>query len=191
MRLAQQVAFLTGQSDPTRCALSPVQAGFLDALPIEHEARVRQNFPYDQATLPHWDVPLLEASWQNTRQYLRSGAPAFAAMYRPIVLNLLDRADRTTFLAGSCGTELLFNLALPDAALARVRIFGYGAFGRRPRCEALWVRGTRDWIAGPWGRPGDVLVTTGHRDYLENPRVRELCCGFIEEGSLRRATPSA
>jgi hypothetical protein len=175
-----QVAFMTGQSNPSSCALSPVQDRFLDALPVPESARVRCNFPYLPDPLPHRHVPLARASWHNMRLYVASRDPAFADRHRPTVLRMLMRADRTVLLAGSCGLELLANLRLPEPSLDRVHVFAYGAVARRrPAIDLFTVRGRKDWIARCWGGQIDVTVKCGHMTYLEAPEVLALCKEFV------------
>lgn len=186
MAVAVQVAFLTGQSDPGRCALSPEQQAFLDALPLPESAKLRRNFPYDERTLPYRDVPLVVAAVNNARQFLGAGSPAFAAQHRASVLRMLERAALTVLLAGSCGLELLAALLLPADVLARVSVFAYGPVARRlPACEIVRVRGRGDWISRAWVAPVDHEVDGGHMAYLENARVRQLCVEHIARVSER------
>ena len=173
-----QVAFMTGQSDPGRCALSPAQEAFLDALAVPEDGKVRTNFPYDDDTPSYRSVPIVAASWHNARQYLASRRPDFGERHRPSVLRMLARANHTVLLAGSCGLELLGNLALPESALHRVHVFAYGpVFRHRPECEIVIVRGRSDWIArvGGDGGGGGHLVDGGHMTYLRNAEVLALC----------------
>jgi len=180
MSTSLQVAFLTGQSHPASCALSPAQEAFLDRLALPDVAVVRRNFPYGDVTPPYRDVALLAASWNNTRQYWRSRTIDFANRHRPDVVRLIDRADCTVLLAGSCGLELLTNLDLRAEDLARLRVFAYGAVARRrPACDVFAVLGRRDWIARAFGGPIDAAVDCGHMDYLETPDVLTLCRSFI------------
>jgi len=180
MSLPLQVAFITGQSDPGRCALSPAQEAFLDTLPVPAAGRVRRNFPYAADTPPHRKAHVIQASWHNARQYQASRAPAFGDRHRLAVLQLIAGADHTVLLAGSCGLELLANLNLPDPALCRLHVFAYGPVARhRPACETYVVRGRRDWIARAWGRSADLLVDAGHMDYLQNAEVRASCQAFV------------
>jgi hypothetical protein len=67
-----RVAFLTGQSDPGRGALSPVQRTALDAL-AERSDDIHfdpHQFPWDSAAGAWRPIPLLRASLANGRQYL-------------------------------------------------------------------------------------------------------------------------
>lgn len=186
MSLPLQVAFITGQSDPRRCALSPAQEAFLDTLPVPDDGKVRSNFPYDVRTPPYREVPLVAASWNNARQYLASRRPAFAEAHRRAVLRMLARAEHTVLLAGSCGLELLANVSLPETAIHRVHVFAYGSVSRhRPACETLVVQGRRDWIARAWRGPVDHLVEGGHMAYLENPEVRARCREFVVRVAAR------
>src|SRR5690606_25776147 len=133
-----QVAFLTGQSDSRRWALSPEQAHFLQALALPAQAAVPMNFPYRADTLPHRRVPLWQASLNNGRMYLRSRKPAFRAEYLSDITKFLARAELTVFIAGSCGLELLRNLALYEEQLQCIRAIALGPVSRgRPQCETM------------------------------------------------------
>lgn len=177
-----QIAFCTGRSDPARCALSPVQAAFLANLAAPGRRLVPVNFPYDEATPPWMHTPLLRASLANLREYLASRRLSFAERHRGSVLALLGRAPHTVLLAGSCGGELLANLALDAEALCRVSVFAYGPVARRlPACRLLSVRGQGDWLARWASPPADRIVPGGHMRYLSEPAVLELCRAFIAD----------
>jgi hypothetical protein len=185
---AVQVAFLTGQSDATRCALSPVQRAFLEALPLPASARLPLNFPYHADTAPWRNVSLLAASVNNARQYRTSRRPEFVARHAPQVLRQLECAPRTLILAGSAGLELLANLRLPREALDRVHVFAYGPVARRlPDCPCVLVQGRRDWVSRWWFRTVDHRVECTHLDYLESPEVRALCVQTLQELQALRA----
>ncbi len=176
-RLPFQVAFLTGRSDPSSPALSPAQAAFLAKLPLPAAGRVPLNFPYSTGVTarPFTPTPLLVASVRNARQHLASRRPAFAREHRPAVVALLAHAERTLFLAGSCGLELFNNLGLPEDLLRRVTILAYGPVARRrPDCACLLVQGRHDWISRRYFCPADVYVDGGHMDYLAQPAVLAL-----------------
>ncbi len=185
MRVRLQVAFITGQSDPGRCALSPEQQAFLDALPVPEHAKVRRNFPYEES-LPYREVSLAVASVNNVRQFLRAGSATFAERHRAPVRRMLEGADDTLFLAGSCGLELLAGLLLSPAELARVSVFAYGPVARRaPACEIVCVRGRGDWVSRAWVTSVDHLVAGGHMHYLENADVRRLCVAMLRRLETR------
>lgn len=186
MRPPLQIAFLTGQSNPGNAALSPLQTAFLNALPVPTEWKVRVNFPYPDIPQTFRRTPLPIASLQNLALYLRSRRPAFAATYRPAVLAQIERAERTLFLAGSSGLELLTNLDLPQAALARLHVFAYGPVARRPPlCDARFVQG-RDSISRLFFRVGVpqariARVDCDHLDYLRDPTVLALFVEYLDE----------
>lgn len=175
-----QIAFMTGQSDPSRCALSPIQRAFIDQLPVPTESRVPTNFPYTVDTGPHRDVPLLTASWHNATQYAASRRGRFSVRHQPAVLNMLDGAEHTILLAGSCGLELLVNLLLPDSVLRRLHVFAYGAVARRrPDCDLFIVCGYADWLARAARLGADRMVHADHRDYLTSGEVLDCCRHFV------------
>lgn len=174
MKPRWQVAFFTGQSDRRGCALSDVQRAFMTQLDAAHS--VPWNFPYDAATQPFAPTPLLRASLSNATQYWASRTRRFRERHRPAVEAMLDRADRSLLLAGSCGLELFNNLALPRALLDRVVVFAYGPVARRrPDCDAVLVQGRRDLLSRCWFRRVDLTVDAGHMDYLARDEVVSYC----------------
>ncbi|HSX60435.1 MAG TPA: hypothetical protein VLF18_09580 [Tahibacter sp.] len=184
MKPRWQIAFLTGQSDPRGCALSDVQRAFLAGLSADR--RVATNFPYDAATHPFLPTPLLRASLSNARQYFASRTSAFRARHRPPVERMLDGADRSLLLAGSCGLELLNNLQLPRVLLDRIAVFAYGPVARRrPDCETLLVQGRRDLLSRCWFRDVDHRVDAGHMDYLFRYEVLQHCRALLHRLGTR------
>jgi hypothetical protein len=177
-----QILFLTGRSDPRSAALSPLQTAFLDALPAPGEWKVRVNFPYPAETPPYSEIPLLRASWRNLWQFAGSRRPAFAERHRAPVLDRIEAAGRTFVLAGSSGLELLANLRLPAAVLARLHVFAYGPVARRlPDCDHRLVQGRRDWISRAWFGAVEARVDGGHLDYLADPAVLRFCSAYLRE----------
>ncbi|HWJ09628.1 MAG TPA: hypothetical protein VNS46_09655 [Nocardioides sp.] len=174
MRL--QVLFLTGQSDPRSCALSPVQDAFLDDLPVPETAKVRLNFPYDAASAPYRTVPILIGSLRHLVLFWRIHLlrRRWAARHRPQVEEQLRPADRTLVLAGSIGLDLLGRLDLPRDLLDRLTVVAYGAVATRPPdCRTIRVASRGDHLARWWSR--DVEVDCGHLDYLSSPELAALC----------------
>jgi len=172
-RTRLQLAFLTGQSDPARCALSPQQRAFGQALLEPGRVLHPCNFPYDAATPDHQPAALLAASWHNTRHYLRSRRPGFAAAHGPALAQLLQAAPHTLLLAGSCGLELLANLELPPALAQRCSVLAYGPVARRaPQVAQLQVLvGRQDWVSRLGWRGARQWIDSGHMDYLQQPAV--------------------
>src|ERR1700733_16217088 len=97
-----QVVLLTGQSDPQRCALSPLQQAFLDRA-VPRDAQLRSNFPYSEQLEPYRATPLLIASWRNGRQYFASRHRSFAHKHAGTFIEVIERCERTLVLTGSCG----------------------------------------------------------------------------------------
>jgi hypothetical protein len=176
-----RVAFLTGQSDPQRCALSPQQQGFLDGLPLPAGIeRVRQNFPWDAHTAPWRPTSLLRASWANWRQYRAARTGRMPTSVVAHAHAWLQRAPRTLLLVGSCGLQLLDALLAdgPLATRAPLRVVAYGAVGRRwpAGIDGAHLRGRRDWVAAcapPRGAPPALAVDCDHLNYLRHPALRD------------------
>jgi hypothetical protein len=180
MTLPLQVAYLTGQSDPPSCGLTAEQVRFLRELPLPDEAKVYHNFPYDPRARPRREIPLAIASLNNVRQYLASQLPAFRERHREPVLALLARAERTVFLAGSCGIELLRKLRLGEDALRRVHVFAYGPVaGGVPECARVLVGSSGDRISRLFFPAPDVVVDAGHLGYLGDPELARHCRAFL------------
>ena len=179
-RTRLQLAFLTGQSDPARCALSPQQRAFGQALLAPGRVLHPCNFPYDAATADHQPAALLAASWHNTRHYLRSRRPGFAAAHGPALAQLLQAAPHTLLLAGSCGLELLANLELPPALAQRCSVLAYGPVARRaPQVAQLQVLvGRQDWVSRLGWRGARQWIDSGHMDYLQQPAVLAIARGL-------------
>jgi len=174
-----RVAFLTGQSDPGRGALSPVQRATLDAL-AERSDGIDfdpHQFPWERSAAAWRPIPLLRASVANGRQYLdarRGVLHGMSSAQRDAARERLFAAPRTLLLVGSCGLALLDALIAPfdDDARARLRIVAYGAVAPRwPRgIDGAQLRGDRDRIAawlGPADGPAPQRVAAGHMDYLD------------------------
>ncbi|MFC5789615.1 hypothetical protein ACFPPE_07080 [Agromyces tardus] len=199
------VCFLTGRSDRANTALSPAQAGFLDALPIGVGERLDVNFPYAPAGGPWRATPLALASVRNTRDYLASRRAGFPRAHAAAVREVFTRADRTLVLAGSCGLELLANLRLDAPALARLHVVAYGPVARsRPRVSLETVTGAGDalarWSTARWPASGraaaespagasDHLIDAHHLDYLASPALHAIVVRAIERLRSADAAP--
>jgi hypothetical protein len=181
-RIPLQVAFLTGQSDPRSCALSPVQASFLERLRLPPGVACPFNFPYRTGLRDYAPTPILQASVHNARQYVRSRRAEFISIHQPDVTRLLSQAEHTLLLAGSCGLELLVNLHLPADWLSRLSVFAYGPVSRaRPGCRGVLVQGRSDWLSRRYFTQVDHIVACGHLDYLDSPEVLQLCRKMVNE----------
>lgn len=183
MKPSLQIAFITGRSQPDCWLLSPQQSAFLEKLELRLAQPVNVNFPWqDMPARVYPKTGLLRASVNNAREYLRSRQRDFVPRYQPSALRLLERADRTLLLSGSCGLELFNNLHLPAEVLTRISLFAYGPVARRrPACRHLLVQGQRDVISRLWFSQVDVRINGGHMDYLTRPELPELCRQFMAE----------
>lgn len=179
-----QVALLTGQSDPSRWALSPVQHAFLASIGIAPACRVRVNFPYRQGSPGYRPAHLLRASLNNGALYFRSRLRAFRQRHLGDFEALIGAADRTVFVAGSCGLELFNNLRLPHPLLERVSVFAFGPVARgRPACAHVLVSGRRDTLSRWFFPHPDHLIDCGHLTYLTDPTLQTLCRAFIADAA--------
>ena len=178
-----RIAFLTGQSDRDRYALSPAQRATLDAIAV-HADGVHldpHNFPWPDDTPPWRPVPLLRASFANGLQYLgarRGVLHGLSSAQGDMARGQLLAAPRTLLLIGSCGLSLLDALIAPfdTTQRSRLRVVAYGAVASRwPHAiEGLQLRGDRDRIAawlGPGDGPAPHTLACGHMDYLDHDAV--------------------
>lgn len=178
-----RIAFLTGQSDPGRCALSPPQRRTLDALAAGTDDIdcIPLNFPWKTDTGSWRPVPLLRASLANGRQYLasrRGTLSPFAPRDIAAARGWLQASPHTLLLVGSCGLSLLHALLAPmdKEVRTRLRVVAYGAVAPRwPASVAgMQLRGDRDRIArwfGPLDGPVPQTLSCGHMDYLDHDAV--------------------
>ena len=170
------IAFLTGQSRPGCCALSPEQGQFLGQLAAPGRELVPVNFPY-RAGGCFREVPLVVASWRNLCGYFAARRPEFAAAFRGDVAALIARAERVVFLAGSSGLELFNNLGLSEAEERKCRLICYGPVARRmPHfAEAVIVQGSRDFLSRGFFRSHAPSLKCGHMGYLRDPEFLRIC----------------
>lgn len=182
-----QIAFLTGQSVPGTCALSPVQADFLARLVANGGgvwSAIDCNFPFVSMTTRYRRPSILSASLANAWQYFASRRPAFGARHRPALTRLIEGAPRTILLAGSCGLELFANAGLPAACLDRCRILAYGPAARCiPAERTEVVVGGRDWVSPLLFRCFPQVrvhrLDCDHLGYLQDPRMFALALDFV------------
>lgn len=181
-RQGNKVAFLTGQSDAGRNALSSKQRDFLARSGVPALEILDRNFPYRPCDETERKVPLWKASLSNALQYLASRGSAFPSAHRSEVMEVFASCERVVLLAGSCGLELLVNLRLPEDFLARTHVFAFGPVARStPRCATLWtVQGDRDYISKWWCRDPDHRIRGHHLDYLDSPEVMGLFQRFYQ-----------
>ncbi|PPT76008.1 hypothetical protein XaplCFBP3122_11115 [Xanthomonas arboricola pv. populi] len=179
-----QIAFLTGQSDPGRCALSMQQQHFLQQLQGPGRRLIDSNYPYRLDSPPHRRTPLWRASVSNARQYLAARAARVANADRMRVVALLEQAPTTVLLAGSCGLQLLTALRLPQALRTRLAVFAYGPVCNAPATfgQLRVVQGSGDWISRALfaGAP-DLTPACGHMHYLRDATVLAECQAFIAQ----------
>ncbi len=176
MTPALVIAFLTGQSNPGNCALSPAQNRFLSALAGPERELVSVNFPY-AATGPYQPTSLLRASWNNAYLYLNARRRGFAEKYREPVAAVIKRGGHAVFLCGSCGLELFNNLALPPALEDRCTLICYGPVARRlpARARTVIAQSKRDFLSRRCFPNTEALLRCGHMGYLDDPGFMLVC----------------
>ncbi|WP_374519520.1 hypothetical protein [Undibacterium squillarum] len=181
MQHTLQIAMLNGRSNPANWALSPAQQAFLRQLGGADRHLTGMNFPYLPVEKAYQPTALLRASLANSKEYLNARIPWFRRRYRPVVQALLQQAEHTVFVAGSCGLELLNCLQLAPSDLEKISVFAYGPVARaRPACHSLLVQGRADWISRRWFADADIVVDADHLNYLQQDEVLQHCRQFID-----------
>lgn len=174
-------AFLTGHSVLGCTGLSRLQREFQQRSGLPTGCWLPHNFPYT-ASFPYpEDTPLLAASWSNVRHYLRSRRPAFAREFAPLVSAAFAPFERIVVAAGSCGLELLNNLALPADLRARLHVFAYGPVSRRrPEVAShLLVQGRGDLLSR-WFHPRvHHRIAAAHMGYLQAAETLALFRAYV------------
>ena len=164
------VAFLTGQSLPGSCELSPLQHQFAQQLIRKGVHLEPLNFPYREDMQPYRPSSLLSASFANICQYFCSRSRRFSDRYQQQLRLLFDKHPHTLILAGSCGLELLNNLDLPAEYQQRVHVLAYGPVARhRSGFPCTLVQGRRDWLSWYFFPQTDFIIDCGHMNYLYSP----------------------
>lgn len=181
MQHTLQIAMLNGRSNPANWTLSPAQQAFLRQLGGADRHLTGMNFPYLPTEKAYQPTALLRASLANGWEYLNARMPWFRRRYRSVVQALLQQAEHTVFVAGSCGLELLNCLQLAPSDLEKVSVFAYGPVARaRPACRSLLVQGRADWISRRWFAEADIVVDADHLNYLQQDEVLQHCRQFID-----------
>lgn len=175
-----QVAFITGRSNRYSWHLSEVQKKFLQRLATPGRHLVPVNFPYSDCPSFYKPTPLWLASINNAIEYFSSRRSTYRNRYRPQMSRMLEIAQHTVLLSGSCGLELLNNLELSPTWNDRISVFAYGPVSRsRPVFRSFSVQGRYDFISRYWVKAADYRVRAGHLEYLTNERVMSECLKFI------------
>lgn len=185
---ALKIAFITGLSDPTRCALSQKQRRFLSALDIPEADKIYYNFPY----LPAFgsgetSAPLWQASFANYRQFRMARQNQYLAAARRHLETFFASAETIIFLAGSCGLEILNHAIGRHPPEKPMHVFALGPVARRrPVFPHTLIQGQRDYISKLFFRDVDVIIPgVGHMDYLDNSAVfhfinERLCSSILK-----------
>ena len=164
------VAFLTGQSLPASCELSPLQQQFAQQLIRKGVHLEPFNFPYREDMQPYRPRSLPLAGCANVWQYFGSRSRRFSDRYRQCLCQLFDKHPRTLILAGSCGLELFNNVDLPADYRQRVHVIAYGPVARhRGRFAVTLVQGHHDCLSSWYFPQVDYGISCGHMNYLHSP----------------------
>lgn len=177
-----RLLLLTGQSNLRSSPLSSAQIDFLSSLahlPIEV---VLTGFPFDEAPIPSRPASLLEASFQNARQYLWARSdPVYARAVAQLLQPILASASRGILLVtGSCGLQIL-EAAWPHLQRApgqQIEILALGPVGSAPHFVGAGfsaVQGSADlWSRLLYHAPIAYETSCGHMDYWHDAVARDV-----------------
>ena len=182
MNASLQIGFLTGQSNPHSCALSPIQHAFLSQVATPDVELLDLNFPYRHGPC-FTPTPLWQASINNLKQYLLSRKHEYGTRHRSDVVDVINKAHHTVFLAGSCGLELFTNLHLSAEAMQRCTLIAFGPVTRQVPAgvRVIIAQGTRDLLSRFFVSRCDHPLECSHLDYLTNPTFVRLCQDIIQQ----------
>ena len=165
----RKVAFVSGLSDPTTCALSAVQRRFLEQLAAPASEKLWLNFPYLHDASQLRRAPgLWRASCQNASQFLAASCVRYRDAARRHFAELAKSAEHLILITLSCGLEIV-NRGLTGALRdTRVEIIALGPVAwSRPDLPHRLVQGTRDHLSRAFFRRVDCRVAgAGHMDYM-------------------------
>ena len=175
------IVFITGQSNPKSCDLSPLQKHFGQLLEGEGRVLHPTNFPYQSNLEAHRPVHLIKASYANYASFRHARSSHFSERYSPQVAKLFKQYTHVLFLAGSCGLELLNNLRLPEGALQRMSVLAYGPVTRSSAdLPVTIVKGRYDFISCFNQHKADYVVACGHMGYLSSPEFQRIALKQVE-----------
>jgi hypothetical protein len=171
-----KVVLLSGLSDPTTCALTPVQQQFLSALHVPEAWKVYWNFPYVPCPGEPGQTPLWRASWQNFRQFVLASRRSYRTAARRHWQALVRSTEELFVITLSCGLEILNNSLSAHWPIPRVHVFALGPVAwRKPRVGHTLIQGASDAISKLFFRKVDVLLPgVGHMNYFQHESVFRL-----------------
>lgn len=183
------IAWLSGSSDPARAALSPAEAGLLEAV-ADGRAIVPGNFPWPVAPGSYRRVGIVRASLRNAVQFWRA---RWSRRYRRFIARriLAIPHDDLVLITGSQGLELL-RLAWPllGGDVRGIRVVALGPVaGRLPAGLRPVVIQSRADVVSRLGWRGPVHLHGGrdHLSYAADPQVRARVAAAL---GTRKATDS-
>lgn len=175
-------AFITGHSVRGCTGLSSTQVAFQQRSMIPEERWLKCNFPYIPTTPFPDSVPLLTASLNNAAHYMFSRGQRFRKQNQQAVVSAFADVDCIILLAGSCGLELLNNLALPAELRRKMHVFACGPVSRAmPEVASFYsAQGIHDWISRAFHRQANLRFPCSHMNYLNSPITLSAFNSFVE-----------
>ncbi|MBE9138008.1 hypothetical protein IQ254_12540 [Nodosilinea sp. LEGE 07088] len=168
-----KVAFVTGLSDPNSCSLSLLYRQFMAELDCLEAWKIYLNFPYIPGSNQPENTPILKAGLANWSQFLGARSPKYRAAIRFHLANIATSSERSFFIAGSCGLEILNQAWTAAIAPNQLHIMALGPVARTySPMPCTMVQGSRDYISRYFFSQVDVLVPgVNHMGYVQNADV--------------------
>jgi hypothetical protein len=187
----RKIAFLSGLSDPSSCALSDVQTRFLASLAADAHEKIAANFPYVPCTRPWSRTPLWLASWRNLQQFRGAARPRYRDAARRHWRALADSCEELVVITLSCGLEILNHCVDADDARRAITVIALGPVARTtPPLDCTLVRGERDPIARWFFPKSDVVLRgVGHMNYLTHAATLDLVNERLCGNTLKSSDP--
>lgn len=158
---------------------------------VEEIHWVDRDFPYPPKTAAWTATPLWRASLRNLRNFIQARWLTHSQSHQRGVTALLEKADTTVFLAGSCGLELLAGLNLAAPWRERFHVIAYGPVARSPlpALQLTTIRGRLDPLSWLFFPDADHHVPGGHLGTLAHAEFVTLCARIIRPILLTEAPP--
>lgn len=173
-----KVALVSGLSDPESCALSTKQQGFLKAIDLPEDCKVRQNFPFLAAAADSSRRPpsLLIASWRNYRQFRAASSRRYYQAAKPHFVSLLESTNNLLLVTLSCGLEIVRCSIPPRWPGTSVMVVALGPVARSlPDAKCHTVQGSHDLISKAFvHNPDHKISQVGHMGYMDSTEARDI-----------------
>jgi hypothetical protein len=185
-----KVLLISGLSDPTSCALSLVQKGFLASLAVPETWKIYRNFPCLPGPEAEPRVALWRASLANLRQFLLASRRAYRQAAGKHWEALTASTEELIVITLSCGLEIVNNCLAVCPRRCQVRVLALGPVAwELPSVPHTLIQGSHDHISRVFFRTVHVLMPgVGHMDYLAHEQTTLLTNSLLSTTEKRRGT---